>query len=312
LSYAIFSILFGMTITNSPIGTLESMSCLKLSSKDGEFFIKCSLALLATEFSVLARVGLPAIVVSWVGSPLALVLGYIFGRRAFKMETDIALLIAVGATWCGASAISATGSVIGASSKDITLSISVVAFFTVIFTFVQPYTALGVGMDEAIAGAWIGASVDQTGNVIASAAIVSERATEVAAVVKLILNSGLGILCTVIAFWWQRKTHKEGKKFSWYFLWDKFPKFVLGYFLCSTVISIMLPLIQGMPQADAVQRAVIDMNKWWFAIGFVGIGVGTNLKDLWSGAIGSGVIQGYIISNLLDIGIALGLSYLLF
>ena len=50
--------------------------------------------------------------------------------------------------------------------------------------------ALGAGMDEAVAGAWIGASVDQTGNVLASAAIVGEHATEVAAIVKLILNSG--------------------------------------------------------------------------------------------------------------------------
>ena len=51
-------------------------------------------------------------------------------------------------------------------------------------------TAIGVGMPEAVAGAWIGASVDQTGNVLASAAIVSDYATEVAAIVKLILNSG--------------------------------------------------------------------------------------------------------------------------
>ena len=51
-------------------------------------------------------------------------------------------------------------------------------------------TALGLGMDEAVAGAWIGASVDQTGNVIASAAIVGDYSTEVAAIVKLILNSG--------------------------------------------------------------------------------------------------------------------------
>jgi len=99
LSYAIFSILFGMGVTNSPVGNWEALACLKLSSKDGEFFIKCSLALLATEFSILAKVGLPAIVVAWVGSPIALVLGYLFGRRVFKMETDMALLTAVGATW---------------------------------------------------------------------------------------------------------------------------------------------------------------------------------------------------------------------
>ena len=123
----------------------------------------------------------------------------------------------------------------------------------------------------------------------------------------------LGILCTVVAFWWQTKTDTTSKKkFSWYFLWDKFPKFVLGYFLCSTVLSVMLPFIQGTAEAEAVQRAVIDMNKWWFGIGFVGIGVSTNLKDLWKGALGSGVIQCYLISNVFDMGIALGLSYLLF
>lgn len=99
LSYAIFSIIFGMIITNSPLGNLESLSSLKLASKDGEFFIKCSLALLATEFSVLARVGLPAIVLAWVGSPVALVSGYIISRKVLKIDTDIALLTAVGATW---------------------------------------------------------------------------------------------------------------------------------------------------------------------------------------------------------------------
>jgi len=67
-----------------------------------------------------------------------------------------------------------------------------------------------------------------------------------------------------------------------------------------------------MPQADAVQRVVMDMNKWWFAIGFVGIGIGTNLKYFWAGAIGSGIIQCYLITNLFDMGVALGLSYLLF
>jgi len=315
LSYSIWSILFGMIITNTPLSKWESLSSLRLTSKFGEFFIKCSLTLLAIEFSILAEVGLPAIVLAWVGSPLALILGYLASKKLFKMDTDIALLTAVGATWCGASAISATGSVIEASSSDITLSISVVAFFTVIFTFVQPYIALGVGMDEAVAGAWIGASVDQTGNVIASAAIISEYSTEVAGIVKIILNSGLGILCTIIAFWWQTRTSNNngnGKKFSWLFLWDKFPKFVLGYFFCSGILSLLLSFLRGTAQADALQRAVIDMNKWWFAIGFVGIGVGTNLNDLWNGASTSGVIQGYLVSNLLDIGIGLGLSYALF
>ena len=75
-------------------------------------------------------------------------------------------------------------------------------FFTVIFTFTQPYFAILVGMDECFTGAWIGGSVDQTGNVIASAAIISDKATEVASIVKIVLNSALGILATSVAFWW--------------------------------------------------------------------------------------------------------------
>lgn len=312
--YAIWSIVLGMIFTNTPIGKLSMLSSLKIAAKDGEFFIKCSLALLATQFSVLARVGLPSILVAWIGSPLALIIGYNVCRRLFKMETEVSLLTAVGATWCGASAISATGSVIDASSSNISLSISVVALFTVIFTFAQPYFAIGVGIPEDVAGAWIGGSVDQTGNVIASAAIISEEATEVAAIVKLILNSGLGVLCTAIAFWWQTKVDEDGNKgkFSWLFLWDKLPKFILGYFLCSGILSVVLPMIEGSPEAETYPKAVIDMNKWLFAIGFVGIGVITDIKELWAGAIGSGVIQGYLITNTFDILISLALSYATF
>ena len=260
--YAIWSIVLGMIFTNTPIGKLGFLSSLKVAAKDGEFFIKCSLALLATQFSVLARVGLPSILVSWIGSPLALIIGYLNCRHFVKMDTELALLTAVGATWCGASAISATGSVIDASSSNISLSISVVALFTVLFTFAQPYFAMGIGMPDDVAGAWIGGSVDQTGNVIASAAIISEEATEVAAIVKLILNSGLGVLCTVIAFWWQTKADENGNKgkFSWLFLWDKLPKFILGYFLCSGILSIVLPIIEGSPQAETYPKAVLDVS----------------------------------------------------
>ena len=126
------------------------------------------------------------------------------------------------------------------------------------------------------------------------------------------LNVSLGILCTIIAFWWQKKTRSDGTKFSWLYLWDKFPKFVLGYALCSCVLSVMLHFMHGTAEADAIQRAVVDLNKWWFALGFVGIGIGTNLRELYDGAAKSGVIQGYLLSNLLDIGVALGLSYALF
>jgi len=316
--YAIFSIVFGMLIANTPVSNgdriPDRLPWLKLVAKDGEFFIKSSLVLLAVEFSVLGRVGLEAIVVAWVGSPVALIAGFLMGTRLFKMDAEISLLVAVGSTWCGASAISAVAAIIGSPSADISLSISVVAFFTVVFTFVQAYIAIGVGMPDAVAGAWIGGSVDQTGNVIASAAIISEEATEIAGIVKIVLNSGLGILATVIAFWWQarRDNVSEKKEISLLFIWDKFPKFILGYVLCSAILTVLLPQLDGTPEGSALQRAVLTLNKWWFAIAFVGIGIGTSIKDLWQGALQSGVLKLYLVTNLLDIVIALGLAYAVF
>lgn len=314
LGYAIFAIVIGMLIANTPVSKGDRLPSLKLVAKDGEFFIKCSLVLLAVEFSVLGRVGLEAVIVAWLGSPVALIAGFLIGTRLFRMDAGISLLVAVGSTWCGASAISAVAAIVGSSSADISLSISVVAFFTVIFTFVQAYVAIGAGMPDEVAGAWIGASVDQTGNVIASAAIISEEATEIAGIVKIVLNSGLGILATVIAFWWQTRQESgaEKKDISLLFIWDKFPKFVLGYILCSAILSVLLPQLDGTAEGEALQLAVLTMNKWWFAIAFVGIGIGTRIKDLWQGALKSGVLKLYMTTNLLDILIALGLSYAVF
>jgi hypothetical protein len=78
------------------------------------------------------------------------------------------------------------------------------------------------------------------------------------------------------------------------------------------MLSVVLPLIEGLHEAETYQRAVLDLNKWLFAIGFVGIGVMTDIKELWAGAIGSGVIQGYLVTNTFDILISLALSYATF
>ena len=70
--------------------------------------------------------------------------------------------------------------------------------------------------------------------------------------------------------------------------------------------------IEGTAEGDAYQRAVLSLNKWWFAIAFVGIGIGTNFKELWEGAVNSGVVKLYLVANTIDILLASGLAYLFF
>jgi uncharacterized membrane protein YadS len=155
-------------------------------------------------------------------------------------------------------------------------------------------------------------SVDQTGNVIVSAAIISEKATEVAGIVKMVLNAGLGIMASVISCYWnsRRKNGEEAKEFRWIMLWDKFPKFTLGFVITSAILTVTMQAIPGTLEAEALPSAIGAMNKWWFAIAFVGIGCTTNVKELFEKAWSSGVIQVYILSNMIDIFLSLGLSYL--
>jgi MFS family permease len=156
LGYAIFAILLGMLLGNTILTTPDRLPWLLQTANDGEFFIKCSLTLLAVELNVLVSVGAPGMLVAWIGSPLAIALGFVLGMRLFGCQDSLSMIIAVGAAWCGASAISAVAPIVSASSEDVTLAISVVAFFTIIFTFAQPYIAMAVGMPDDIAGSWIG------------------------------------------------------------------------------------------------------------------------------------------------------------
>jgi len=334
--YAVWSILFGLILGNSPLFNNNRFHALKTVSNDGEFFIKCSLVLLAVRFAVLGELGLPAVVVAWVESPITLVLSIWIGTKLLGMEMEPTILMATGATWCGASAMAAVASVIDSPKQDVVVCVGIVALFTVVLTFVQPYFAILVGMDERVAGAWIGASIDQTGNVIASAAIISDEATEIAGIVKIVLNSGLGLLVTAVAFWWQaremrlkrieedehedvedgndgsneeRKKNKKAK-FDWLFLWDKFPKFVLGYFICSAILTIIVQ--EDTMTGTALSIAIKTMSKWWFSIAFCGIGIGTNVVQLWRVAQSTGVIKLYLVANLIDILLSYFFAWLMF
>ena len=93
-------------------------------------------------------------------------------------------------------------------------------------------------------------------------------------------------------------------------LWDKFPKFTLGFIITYAILTILMQELDNSLEAEALPNAVSTLNKWWFAIAFVGIGLTTDIKKLVQEAWKSGVIQVYLLANVIDILLALGLAYL--
>merc|ERR1711865_37711 len=101
------------------------------------------------------------------------------------------------------------------------------------------------------------------------------------------------------------------KPISLLILWEKFPKFILGYVLCSGILTSVVPLMER-TEATSIMGALGTLNKWWFALAFVSIGLTTNVKKLWEAAFASGVIKLYLVANTFDIFLALGLAYAVF
>ena len=108
--------------------------------------------------------------------------------------------------------------------------------FSILWLLVLPYMALWTQLDVTVTGAWIGGSIDLTGAVVASAAVVGPQAEEVAAIVKMAQNSALGIYMLLIALLmsckrlWPQDEPSQPKASDpiFYNLWKRFPKFVLG------------------------------------------------------------------------------------
>jgi uncharacterized integral membrane protein (TIGR00698 family) len=327
ISYAVYAIGLGMIVGNgakccSPRLCAAVETWLQPVAKDGEFMIKVALVLYAKSFKVIGDVGLQGLLVAWIGSPLAVVAGWFIGVHALKMENrPQVMLLSVGAAWCGASAMAAVQPIVGATSEDLTLCVSLVVLFTQVLQFAQPYFALAVGLSDSVAGAWIGASVDQTGNVVVSAAIMSEDAAETAGVVKMILNAGLGLVCLVVATVWPKSTPTSetsdkapgsSSSSKLWLLWTKFPKFVLGFLCMSLVLTLMEIPLEGTEAGAALPRAISSVSKWWMCVAFLSIGISTDCRKLLKQVQSGGAIILYLVTNGIDMALALGLSALCF
>ncbi len=59
-------------------------------------------------------------------------------------------------------------------------------------------------------------------------------------------------------------------------IWQRFPKFVIGFIIASAVFSFLLPadLVNG------TRSALGEIRLWWFALAFVCIGLETRVVEL--------------------------------
>ncbi len=143
-------------------------------------------------------------------------------------------------------------------------------------------------MSDRAYGLWAGLAVDNTAEATAAGALYSDAAGKFAVLAKTCRNALIGFVVLGYAIQWARKglasraaTAQLQNKAA--FLWQKFPKFVLGFLfisLLATLGSNANPQIAALGFTKPQLLALGNLSRWAFLLSFAGVGLRTNIKEL--------------------------------
>jgi uncharacterized membrane protein YadS len=313
------------------IGNMPKVPQWLLGSARGEWFIKTAIVLLGAKilFTDWIRYGGSVLVMVLMSFPIFMLLAFpIF--RLFTKNTDLSVVASVGVGVCGVSASIAAAGAIGAPAIYPTMVSAAILIFAAVELIVLPWVAIslikaGVMSPEA-AGAWMGLTVKTDGAAAASAEIVArgvgvDTPLSVGVMSKVLIDIWIGVIAFVLALIWVfvvevRRGVASGRRPSPMELWYRFPKFVLGYFFTSLVVSALILYLAGAVYAakpnpvDEATKAVVPIivsrgtdpfRVLLFGLTFVAIGINTRFSLLkqykvWSLFIAYGIALLVIIA----------------
>jgi uncharacterized integral membrane protein (TIGR00698 family) len=190
--------------------------------------------------------------------------------RQLGVAPQLGLLVATGYSICGASAIAAVNGVVHADEEETAYAITLVTICGTLSIFVLPAIADVVGLVGAEFGTWVGGSVHDVGQVVATASHGDAAAVEAATVVKLTRVVLLAPLVAMVALAARRRRPATLSAAAADPLVDTHPPllplFVVG-FLAAIVVRTTGVL------SDGTLELAADIEKWLLTLALVGMGL---------------------------------------
>jgi uncharacterized membrane protein YadS len=209
------------------------------------------------------------------------------------------------------SAAIATAGAIQGDPKKLSYVISMVLITAIPMMIFMPYVARYFHFPQEVTGAWLGGSIDTTGAVVASGTLVGETALKISTIVKFSQNVLLGLAAFAISLYWTYTQHpasrQAGGKPTLKVIWERFPKFVLGFIGASLVFSFLL----SPEQSGQVKDSLKSLQGLWFALAFTSIGLETNFADLFN-RNSKKPLYAFLIAQTFNIFITLVIAFILF
>jgi uncharacterized integral membrane protein (TIGR00698 family) len=322
IEYVLWAILLGILIAN----TVGVPRIFRPGVATYEFWLKAGIILLGARFVlgdilklsgislalIFVAFGMSFVFMNWLG-------------RAFRLSPQLTTLLSVGSSICGVSAIIATQGTIDASEEDSSTAIAAILALGAISLFTFPLIGHAMHMSDHAYGLWAGLAVDNTAEATAAGALYSDAAGKFAVLAKTCRNALIGFVVLGVALQYANRLRTSGRASASdhaeldnkaAFLWNKFPKFVLGFLFISLLATLgtldpttyphlasLIPLGFTKPQLTTLG----NLSRWAFLLTFAGVGLRTNLKDLFKqgarpfivGALGEIVIAAITLGLVL-------------
>ena len=201
-----------------------------------------------------------------------------FVARWLGVEEKLRALLSASVAICGVSAaISAAGAVL-AKKEQLAYVTGLVILFALPLMFFQPAVAVWLNLSPDVAGAWIGGNIDTTAAVVGAGSIHSQQALKVASITKISQNALIGVVAFLLALYWVVVVErKPGRRPSAWEIWERFPKFVLGFIVASIVVTLAASYGWA---GKAGLRDLRHLREWFFMAAFLSIGYGRSFHGL--------------------------------
>ena len=315
-----FSVIFGLIIRNA----WHIPEWLKPAIQS-EFYIKIGVVCLGATIMIsdVMKSGVVGLMQACIIVTMVWFFAYLVSRKLFKVERATAMTLSSGVTICGVSACITAAGVAGTDKKSLSYIVSVVLIVVVPMIYLMPWLAGLVvpllsenpEVQQQIAGAWIGGTIDTTSGVAASSEMVGELANSTAIIIKATQNVLIGVVAFFIALYLSTKGEGgRSQRPSLGIVWEKFPKFILAFVVASLLFSLLKEgdMLTLNEKGKLIETSLAKtLSTLFFSLAFVCIGLDTRLKDIISRENRS-ILFSFLTAQAFNIVATLLVAWLLF
>lgn len=307
LEAVIFSLAVGLLV-----GNLLKLPEWFRAALSTELFVKIGLVLLGTGiiFGDILKAGSLGLIQALIVVVSVWYFAYWLCQK-LKIDDELSMMISSAVSICGVSAAIATAGAIKGDTKKLSYVISLVLITAIPMMIFMPVIASKFGFKEEVTGAWLGGSIDTTGAVVASGTLVGETALKISTIVKFSQNVLLGLAAFAISVYWTY-AKKDADKSADYkpglgVIWERFPKFIIGFILASVLFSFFL----NASTIGNIKDSVKSIQTLWFVLAFTSIGLETKFSDLFNSDTRR-PLYAFLLAQLFNIIITLVIASFLF